>query len=73
MNKQTYKIIDSTLAIPGIPGEWHAGQEIDVDVDTNTVLAIRPPITPGDVGPQTIAVDDATEKNALVGREQEGA
>jgi hypothetical protein len=41
LNKQTYKIISSTQAIPGVPGEWHAGQEVDVDADTNEVLAVR--------------------------------
>lgn len=46
---QTYRIIGSTLAIPGVPGMWHAGQEVDIDADTNTILDIRLlPTTPED-------------------------
>ncbi len=41
MSITTYRIIGSTLVIPGVPGEWHAGQEVDVDNDTNTVIANR--------------------------------
>ena len=41
MSITTYRIIGSTLVIPSVPGEWHAGQEVDVDNDTNTVLANR--------------------------------
>lgn len=62
MNKQTYRIIGSTLAIPGVPGTWHAGQEVDVNTDTNEVLAVRLlPTTPEDpdtetAQPQTMTV-----------------
>jgi hypothetical protein len=38
---QTYKIIGSSMVIPGIPGEFHAGQEIDIDTDENKVVATR--------------------------------
>ena len=41
MSIKTYRIIGATLAIPGVPGEWHDGQEVDVDTDTNTVVATR--------------------------------
>lgn len=44
-----YRIIGATLAIPGVPGMWHAGQEVDIDTDTNEVLDVRLlPITPED-------------------------
>lgn len=51
---QTYRIIGSTLAISGVPGMWHAGQEVDVDTDTNKVLDVRLlPITPEDADTET--------------------
>lgn len=58
---KTYRIIGSTLAIPGVPGTWHAGQEVDVDTDTGKVLDVRLlPTTPEDpdteTAPQTMAV-----------------
>ncbi len=54
MNKQTYKIIGSTLAIPGVPGLFHAGQEVEVDTDANEVLAVRLlPTTPEDADTET--------------------
>lgn len=57
---QTYRIIGATLAIPNVPGTWHAGQEVDVDTDTNEVLATRLlPTTPHDAettSPQTMTV-----------------
>ncbi len=71
MNKQTYRIIGSTLAIPGVPGEWHAGQEVDVDTDTNEVLATRLlPTTPEDADtettpPQTITIHASLDDKPL--------
>lgn len=60
LNKQTYRIIGSTLAIPGVPGEWHAGQEVDVNTDTNEVLDVRLlPTTPEDADPEQ-ATDEQT-------------
>jgi len=40
MNKQTWQF-PHTGTIPGIAGLWHAGQLVDVDTDTNTVVATR--------------------------------
>jgi len=47
MNKTTYTFHTSSGVIPGIPnpenpnGEFHAGQDVDVDLDTMQVLDIR--------------------------------
>lgn len=39
-NIQVYQFHE-TGAIPGIPGEWHAGQIVEVDMDTMTVISVR--------------------------------
>lgn len=66
MNKQTYKIIGSTLAIPNVPGTWHAGQEVDVDTDTNEVLATRlQPTTPHDADTETTSPQTMTVQVSL--------
>lgn len=51
---QTYRIIGAALAIPNVPGTWHAGQEVDVDTDSNEVLTTRLlPTTPHDADSPT--------------------
>ena len=40
MNKQTW-IFHETATIPGIPGEWHAGLDVDIDTDAMAVLDVR--------------------------------
>jgi len=40
LKKQTWTF-NETGTIPGIPGEWHAGQEVDIDEDTMTVVDVR--------------------------------
>lgn len=40
-NIQTWVINETTGAIPGVPGEFHAGQEVDVDTNTGMVIAVR--------------------------------
>ena len=68
---QTYRIIGAALAIPNIPGTWHAGQEVDVETDTNKVLATRLlPTTPHDAdtettSPQTMTVQVSLDDKSL--------
>lgn len=40
MNIQTWQF-SQTGTIPGIPGEWHAGLLVDIDLDTNEVIGTR--------------------------------
>lgn len=53
------------MAIPGIAGEFHAGQEIDIDTDTNTVLERRLIPTIAQVAQEDTASDD-TPSNAPI-------
>lgn len=39
MSLETYSFYDITGVIPGIPGEFHAGQRVTIDTDTMTVVS----------------------------------
>jgi len=41
MNKKTYSFYDVGGTIPGIPGEYPAGIDVDVDLDDMKVLDVR--------------------------------
>ena len=38
---KTYRFYLEGGSIEGIPGTFNAGQEVDVDIDTNTVIDVR--------------------------------
>ena len=44
--KHTYRIFGRALSIPGFAGLWHVGQEIDVDHENNSILAVRQQVVP---------------------------
>lgn len=70
MSIQTWTFPAMGGTIPGIPGEWHIGQEVDIDTETNTVLAVRTrgisdSSVVGEVSPPT-QQSSARKKNATL-------
>jgi hypothetical protein len=64
MNKQTWVFYETTGVIPGIPGTWHAGQEVDIDTDTGAILAVRTPGVSTDVQAELPTTQPAGKKRS---------
>lgn len=57
MNTKIYNFYQLGV-IPGIPGQWHSGQVVEVDTNTNTILDVRLRDAPITQEAQPVAVEE---------------